>query len=80
MVKRINVSLDEEVLQMIDDFTDKTHISRSALIGLSCRQYIDAQNKIPNIVEQFEELKKYLPNWSNGIQDMQDKVKELQTK
>ena len=80
MVKRINVSLDEEVLQMIDEFTEKTHISRSALIGISCRQYIDAQNKIPTLLDQFEELKKYLPNWSGGIQEMQDKVREMQTK
>jgi predicted transcriptional regulator len=80
MVKRINVSLDEEVLQMIDDFTEKTHISRSALIGLSCRQYIDAQNKIPSLLEQFDELKKYVPMWGKGIDEMKDKVSEMQAK
>lgn len=80
MVKRINVSLTEDTLKIIDDFTERTGMSRSQLFNVATRHYIDAQNKIPSLLDQLDELKKYLPAWSDGINEVKNKVIEVQGK
>jgi metal-responsive CopG/Arc/MetJ family transcriptional regulator len=56
MSKKFNVSLDDDVFQILDDYCGKVHMSRSAIISLSVQTYIDAQNKIPFLEEQLGEL------------------------
>ena len=79
MVKRINISLDEDALQKIDDFCDSRHMTRSALIQLSCGQYIESQEKIPNLLNQLKELKKLAPeSWFDGIDKVEQEVLKVQ--
>lgn len=59
-MKRINVSLDDKVLNRIDTFSKKVGLNRSALITVATTQYIEAQEQLPDVQEQLEELKKAL--------------------
>lgn len=40
MVKKVQISIDEELLERIDNYADDTYISRSALIALATKQYL----------------------------------------
>lgn len=69
MVKRVNVSFDEEVLGMIDDFSEQTHLSRSTVIQLACRDYIDAQKKIPSLEKKLTDIGNIVPFLKSYIDD-----------
>lgn len=43
---KINISLDDELVDRIDNYADKTYMSRSGLISLACTQYLNAQEMI----------------------------------
>ncbi len=59
-MKRINVSLDDNVLTRIDKFSKKAGLNRSALITIATTQYIEAQEQLPDVQSQLEELKRAL--------------------
>lgn len=59
-MKRINVSLDDNVLTRIDKFSKKAGLNRSALITVATTQYIEAQEQLPDVQSQLEELKRAL--------------------
>lgn len=59
-MKRINVSLDDKVLNRIDTFSEKAGLNRSALITVATTQYIEAQEQLPDLQSQLEELKSTL--------------------
>lgn len=52
MVKRIiQVPVDEELLQALDQVTDKLHKSRAAVIRQACKQYLNQMEH-----EEFDKL------------------------
>lgn len=57
-MKKINVSLDEELIKRIDDYADSIYMNRSALISLACTQYINANALTNSIVSLSESLRK----------------------
>lgn len=59
-MKRINVSLDENVVERVDNFCKKKGVNRSALITIALDSYISAQEKLPELQSQLDELKKAL--------------------
>lgn len=38
---KVTISLDDELMKRIDDYTDKNYMSRSGFISLSCTQYLN---------------------------------------
>ena len=66
MQKRLNISLDEDVIVRADAFADKMGITRSALITVALNEYIDAKNKEPEVsaavAEFYEKLKSIVPD------------------
>lgn len=59
-MKRINISLDDNVLTRIDKFSKKAGLNRSALITVATTQYIESQEQLPDVQSQLEELKRAL--------------------
>ena len=56
-MKRVQISLDDDVLTRMDAFTSKSGLNRSSLITLATMTYIDAQEAMPDIQAQLDELK-----------------------
>lgn len=46
---RINISIDDALLERADNFADNNYTSRSGLISLALRQYLDSQELIQAI-------------------------------
>lgn len=59
-MKRVNISLDDTVLSRADVFSKKSGLSRSSLITVALNTYIDAQEQLPEVQIQLDELKKAL--------------------
>ena len=59
-MKRINVSLEENVLARTDAFSKKSGLNRSSLITVALMTYIEAQEQMPTVQAQLDELKKAL--------------------
>lgn len=57
-MKKINVSLDEDLIKRIDDFADSVYMTRSALISFACTQYINANSLTNSIISLSESLRK----------------------
>lgn len=56
-MKRVNISLEENVLSRLDDFSKKSGLNRSALITVAVNSYMDAQEKIPTLQNELDKLK-----------------------
>lgn len=62
MMKRINITLEENLLSQMDEFASERGISRSALIASSARDYMSAVESLPEISKQVNELQLQLAN------------------
>ena len=40
-MKKVQISIDEQLLDRIDSYADQTYMSRSGLITLACSQYLN---------------------------------------
>lgn len=40
MAKKVNISLDDELLKRIDDFADTNYLTRSGLVTVAVSQYL----------------------------------------
>lgn len=56
-MKRFNISMEDEYLARIDAFCKSKGLSRSALLTVSSMSYIQAQEAIPDLQKQIDELK-----------------------
>ncbi len=63
-MKKFNVSFDDETFERVEKFIQKNKINRSALLRTSALLYIDAQERMPDLLSEIDKLK--------------DAVKELQ--
>ena len=48
MIKRINITIDEELLNRIDSYSKKSYLSRSGLISLVLSTYLNKVEKDSN--------------------------------
>ena len=48
MVKRINITIDEDLLNRIDSYSKKCYLSRSGFISLVLSTYLNKVEKDPN--------------------------------
>lgn len=66
MTRKVNITLDEEVLDKIDQYADIFGLSRSAFISMACCKFIDAENKAPNMRNVFAEFFRLTGSAING--------------
>lgn len=57
-MKRVQISLDDDVLSRMDTFTREKGLNRSSLITLATMSYIEAQEAMPDLQKQIDELKR----------------------
>lgn len=60
MAKKINITIDEDLLNTVDTYSKEHGLSRSALLSLSVDTYIRAQNALPDVQQQLQELQNQL--------------------
>ena len=48
----LNVSIEEDVLHLLDQYSEKTHIPKNAITEMALREYLDS--KLSLIVEKKE--------------------------
>lgn len=77
---KFNVSMDDELFNRLDGFGKKIHVSRSAIIALAVQNYMDAQEKIPTLMNQLDELATMMPVFKGGIAEVKDAVKKIEAK
>ena len=53
---RIQISMDDAVLQRVDEFAKKSALSRSAFLSMAAVDYIDAKEKAPLISGAFASM------------------------
>lgn len=53
---RVNISIDDSLLNRVDAYAKSRNMSRSALLAASVTQYIEAQEALPDIQGQIKEL------------------------
>lgn len=53
-MKRVNLAIDDIVLQRVDKFCDTHSISRSKLMSLAVSDYITAQEQLPNLTKDLQ--------------------------
>ena len=53
---RIQVSIDDDVLALVDEFANSITLSRSAFLSMAAKSYIDAQRKAPLITGAFSSM------------------------
>ena len=80
MSKKFNVSFDEELFDRLEDFSNKKHVNRSAILAMAVQQYMDAQDKIPTLMTQLDELATLMPIFKGGIGEIKDAVEKVQAK
>lgn len=57
-MKRFNMCMEDSVLTRVDAFCKSRGLSRSALLTMSALTYIEAQEAMPGLQKQIDELKK----------------------
>lgn len=63
-MKKVQISIPEETFDRMNIFAKKVGVNRSALICLSVNSYIDAQEQLPKLQLQLDDLKILLANLS----------------
>lgn len=61
MMKKFMISMDESVFERLDDFSKKKHVNRSAVMTLAVQHYLDAQDKLPDVYRQVDQLSEFMP-------------------
>lgn len=56
-MKRFNMSMEDASLARVDSFCKSRGLTRSALLTMSAMAYIDAQESMPDLQKQIDELK-----------------------
>lgn len=55
---KINVSMDDGLLQRVDDYADQMYMSRSGLISFACVQYLNQVELMRSIKELSVTMRK----------------------
>lgn len=84
---RIQISIDDEVLQKVDSFVKKSGLNRSAFLSMAALDYIAAKEKAPLITSAFSSMAVLLDSRVKGeisqeefqrrLDSLDDAVKEL---
>lgn len=71
---KINISIDDELLNRIDNFADNNYMSRSGLITLATNQYLNSAEVIKAVKDMSVSMRKIAEN--GNVDD--DTLKQLE--
>lgn len=57
-MKRVNITIDENLLNKIDSYSKKRYLSRSGFISLAISTYLDNVEKVPSFSSQVDEVRR----------------------
>ena len=77
MQKKINVTIDEELLDEVDKYSKNYHMSRSGFLSLSVGKYIEAI-KFQTILPEYVDLLKDLSSGSDLDDDTMEKIDDME--
>ena len=55
---KVQISLDDKLMERIDNFADNNYMSRSGLISFACNQYLNQAQVIGAVTEMSFAMKK----------------------
>lgn len=64
---RVQISIDDDVLAIIDDYAKANGMSRSGLFTLGAKEYVDARRKLPLITGMFSSFAELVDRKANGL-------------
>jgi len=59
---KVNVTLDDELMQRVDSYADENYMSRSGLISLACTQFLNSQDVTRAIKDMALAMRKIADN------------------
>lgn len=74
---KINISIDDELLERLDNVADRNYLTRSGLITTACVQYINQSELLLTIKDLSVCMRKIADNGSVD-QETLDRLNELQ--
>lgn len=74
---KVNVTLPEELLQRIDAFAEENAMTRSGLLAISARQYLDAAMLTPDMKKLMQGLSGLVSNVVDGKISVEDANTQL---
>ena len=76
-VRKIQISIQEDVLERVDAFAKRNGMSRSGLLQLGASQYITAQEAMPSVNRAFALMGSLAKRAAAGGVDSAEYEKEL---
>lgn len=55
---KVNITLDDELMERVDNYADKNYMSRSGLISLATTQYLNSHEMILAITDMAASMRK----------------------
>lgn len=74
---RISVSIDDDILALIDSFAKENGMTRSGLLATGAKEYIESRKKLPIITGMFNSFAQLLDDKANGRISDQDFKEQL---
>jgi metal-responsive CopG/Arc/MetJ family transcriptional regulator len=56
-MKRVNITISDDLLSRSDSYAKKKGLNRSVLITMALNTYLDAMDELPNVQAQLNDLK-----------------------
>lgn len=75
--KKINITVNEELLSQIDEFASSRHMSRSAFLGLAASSFMQSQEHLTVQRDLFRHLSELAGMASAGQISFEEFYKEL---
>lgn len=60
MTNKFNISMDSTVFDNLNDFCKSRGVARSTVIAIAVSQYIKAQEEIPKLKSEFDQLRELI--------------------
>lgn len=64
---RVQISIDNDVLKRVDEFSKKSGLSRSSFLSMAALDYIESKEKAPLISSAFASMASLLDARVNGL-------------
>jgi len=77
MQKKINVTIDEELLDEVDKYAKLRHMSRSGFLAFSASQNIEAI-KFQSLLPQYTDLLRQLSSGSDLDEETLEKIDDME--
>lgn len=74
---KINITLDDALMQRIDTHADENYMSRSGLISLACTQYLNSQD-VARAVKDFSLCCRKIADAGTVDEETQTKLEDLE--